>query len=243
MKYKVGDKVKVKSPEWYNENKGEYGEISGEDFYFTSRMSDFCGKIVTIDKIHKADFYTIKEDEQTFMWVDNMFEEKVEETSLQGEFGLSENKINGIFFSNENYANKVELCLGNDYEIVVEGDKTFVQKKKSKYPTTYEECCGVLGMTYDYPDIKMVSIDEYHLYSSFIELIRCRDAYWKIADNWKPDWTDNYQKKYVINFYQSEIHFTHVTNAQYILAFPTEEMRDAFHKNFKEPIKKCEKLL
>lgn len=31
--------------------------------------------------------------------------------------------------------------------------------KKPEYPKTYKECCGVLGMTYDYPDIKMVSID------------------------------------------------------------------------------------
>lgn len=116
-------------------------------------------------------------------------------------------------------------------------------KKQPKYPKTYEGCCGLLGITFDYPDIRMVTTDEYNLYSYFIQLIRCRDAYWKFADNWKPDWTDNNEKKYIINFYQNEINFTNGTNAQYILSFPTAEMRDAFYDNFKELIEKCKELL
>jgi hypothetical protein len=75
MKYKEGDKVKVKSIEWYNTNRDKYGEIAGGDFYFTSRMSEFCGKIVTIDEIWVDNFYTIQEDDQTFEWTDNMFED------------------------------------------------------------------------------------------------------------------------------------------------------------------------
>ena len=153
------------------------------------------------------------------------------------------NKICRIFISDKDYQDKVELCLDNDYEVVVEGNKTFVQRKKPKYPTTYEECCGVLGMTYDYPDIRMVSVDEYNLYSSFIELIRCRDAYWKIADNWKPDWKNDYQKKWIIDFYKDEVKLSVVTYAQYVLSFPTEEMCDKFFENFKGLIEKCKKLL
>lgn len=169
----------------------------------------------------------------------------IEETSLQGEFGLQENKINGIFFSNENYANKVELCLGNDYEVVVEGNKTFVQRKKPKYPKNYEECCGVLGMTYDFPDIKMVSIDEYYLYSEFIRLIRCRDAYWKVAGeqmglgkSWEPDWDNLSTNHEFIKI--SKGCFTYSSR---VLVFPTKEMCDEFFKNFKELIEKCKKLL
>lgn len=243
MKYKVGDRVRVKSLEWYNKNKDKEGYINHSDIvFFDPGMSKFCDSIITIKNIHIDDgAYSVKEN--SYYWTDDMLEENVEEKSLQCEFSLLENKINGILFSNENYANKVELCLGNDYEIVVEGDKTFVQRKKSKYPTTYEECCGILGMTYDSPDIKMVSIEEYYLYSEFIRLIRCRDAYWKIADNWKPDWADNYQKKWLINFYQNEINFTSGTNVQFILAFPTKEMRYVFYENFKGLIEKCKKLL
>lgn len=77
MKYNVGDKVKVKSIEWYNANKDEYGvEIAGGDFYFTSRMSEFCGKFVTIDEILKDDVYTIQEDGQIFTWTNSMFEDE-----------------------------------------------------------------------------------------------------------------------------------------------------------------------
>ena len=44
MKYKVGDKVRIKSRKWYNENKDEFGNVG----YFTSKMTQFCGRTVTI---------------------------------------------------------------------------------------------------------------------------------------------------------------------------------------------------
>jgi hypothetical protein len=116
-------------------------------------------------------------------------------------------------------------------------------KKQPKYPTTYEGCCGVLGITFDYPDIRMVTTDEYNLYSYFIQLIRCRDAYWKVADNWKPYWTDNSQKKFTISYYQGEINLTGGHNVHRVLAFPTKEMRDAFYENFENLINECKELL
>lgn len=231
MKYKVGDKVRVKSLEWYTMNKDEFERVRCNTVYFQPTMSKLCDSILTIKNIDKfINAYIVEEN--SYYWTDDMFE------------GLAENTIQpvvseNIVFLNENYADKVELCLGDDYKIVVEDGRTFVQKKKPKYPKTYEECCGVLGISYDYPDIKMVSSKEYCLYSCFIRLIRCRDAYWKIAGYWKPDWADNYQKKWIINFYQDEINLTNGTNVQFILAFPTEEIRNAFYKNFKELIEKC----
>lgn len=150
-------------------------------------------------------------------------------------------KISRAKIDSEICEDEVELILDN-YEIVTRGDKTFAIKKKPKYPTTYEECCSVLGMTFDYPDIRMVSNDEYNLYSSFIQLIRCRDAYWKIADNWKPDWTKN-TEKYVIYHYQYLYSIDVENYRNTILAFPTKEMRDVFYENFKDLIEKCKELL
>ena len=50
MKYKVWDKVKVKSIEWYNANKDKNGYVHCQGtLYFIPQMLDFCGKIVTID--------------------------------------------------------------------------------------------------------------------------------------------------------------------------------------------------
>ena len=43
-KYKVGDKVKVNSLEWYNFNKNEYGEIINRDINFLEEMSKYYGK-------------------------------------------------------------------------------------------------------------------------------------------------------------------------------------------------------
>ena len=60
---------------------------------------------------------------------------------------------------------------------------------------------------------------------------------------WKPRWNDGYQKKWIINFYQDEINLTNGPNVHFVLAFPTEEMRDAFKENFKSEIEICKELL
>lgn len=228
MNYKVGDKVRVKSLEWYNENKNKMGNILCNQIeFFQIYMSKFCGSILTIKNI---DMDTYKVEENDYFWTDDMFEGLAEDTIQPVVF-------ENIVFPNENYADKVELCLGNDYEIVVEDGRTFVQKKKPKYPTTYVKCCDVLKIPKDVP------LSYNNLLYKFEELLICRNAYWKIADNWKPDWADNNEKKYIINFYQNEINFTNGTNVKFILAFPTKEMRDAFYENFKDLIEKCKELL
>lgn len=242
MKYKVGDKVRVKSLEWYNENKDEFGDVKIPNNVFVPDMSRFCGQECTIchvleDASRNKTYYGLKEDVSGFSWTNYMFEEIVEEKTTQL-------LISGIIFSNKNYADKVELCLGNDYEIVVEDGRTFVQRKKPKYPKSFQECYYLL---YGQQDLTFGCDIMKGAYSNLLEclqmLLICRDVYWKIADNWKPDWADNYEKIYIINFYQNEINFTNGTNAQYILSFPTKEMRDAFYENFKDLIEKCKKLL
>lgn len=73
-KFKVGDKVRVKSLEWYQyKYRDEDVKLS-----FTTTMLDFCGKVVTIETIGDG-FYYIKEDnsEFKFLWQDYMFEDEV----------------------------------------------------------------------------------------------------------------------------------------------------------------------
>lgn len=163
---------------------------------------------------------------------------------------LREDKLSMLMIDSEVCKDEVEIVL-NDYEIEVRGDKIYAVKKKPTYPTTYEECCGILGLTFDYPDIRMVSIDEYNLYSNFIQLIRCRDAYWKVAgeqmglgESWKPSYTSLVNNEYfTIHTFNNEIIKSGTSHRNAILAFPTEEMRDMFFENFKELIEKCVKLL
>ena len=79
--YKVGDKVRIKSLDWYNENKDKTNEIECGSVYFIPDMAIFCNKIVTISSIWSTtlEIYHIKEDNGMFNWTDKMFEGLVEE--------------------------------------------------------------------------------------------------------------------------------------------------------------------
>ena len=82
MKYKVGDKVKIKSLDWYNENKDETDDIECfNNIWFYKEMSKFCGKVMTISHI-RADHYTMVEDLVGY-WTDEMIECKVEDECPQ----------------------------------------------------------------------------------------------------------------------------------------------------------------
>jgi hypothetical protein len=64
---------------------------------------------------------------------------------------------------------------------------------------------------------------------------------------WEPDWKDESESKYVICMMNNEVsrHISrHIsTHIHFDLAFPTEEMRDAFYENFKYLIESCKELL
>jgi hypothetical protein len=91
MKYKVGDRVIVKSLEWYNANKVD-GNIFFDDLImFIPRMAQYCGMdaIITECNDNKSNyFYHIDIDDVGFSWIDGMFEDikKVRKNKL--------NKIN-----------------------------------------------------------------------------------------------------------------------------------------------------
>lgn len=48
MKYKIGDKVRIKSFDWYNENKDEDGRVMCGYTGFCKEMVKYCGKVLTI---------------------------------------------------------------------------------------------------------------------------------------------------------------------------------------------------
>ena len=135
---------------------------------------------------------------------------------------------------------------------VINAVKIVLEKKEKKYPETFKECRDYIESCYDESFCADLVATGYksNLIESFAKLLVCRDAYWRIAGKeiglekpWEPDWKDNYQKKWTINFYQDEINRTNGPNVQFILAFPSEEMRDAFYNNFKELIEQCKELL
>lgn len=126
------------------------------------------------------------------------------------------------------------------------------ETKISKYPTSFDECKALLQLQ----DSKVGARCgyEWRLISYFQQLLMCRDAYWKIAGEelgldkpWEPDWETyrgNYEtQKYCIFVSKNKIELGYVFNENKILAFPTEEMRDAFYNNFKNRIEACKTLL
>ena len=79
MKYKVGDKVRIKSLDWYNENRNILGNVDCGDALMTFEKIRFCGKIVTISSISDVtDTYGIEEDNGLWIWTDEMIEGLVE---------------------------------------------------------------------------------------------------------------------------------------------------------------------
>ena len=134
-------------------------------------------------------------------------------------------------------ADEVEVILG-DYEFVLKDGKTYFVKK-NKYPKTYEECCKILGIE----DRENGYCGyEYELLGEFQKLYICRDAYWKIAGDWIPEFRFG-KKKYCIMTKDNKVISATVEETNRILVFPTEEMRDEFYDNFKELIEYCKELL
>lgn len=239
MKYKVGDKVRIKSLDWYNENRDKIGQVDcgcGCVYaYFAPSMVTFCGQIVTISSVQTSlEAYRIKEDGGTFKWTDEMIEGLAEEGIQPLTLDNSWECPQGYQFVDEN---------GN----VINATKIVLKKKRKEYLKTYEECCKVLDWNHlDYDRVGYES----ELLCKFQVLLLCRDAYWKIAGEemglgkpWAPDWKDG-SLKYVILYDYGEIRvdtWNYIANR--ILSFPTEEMRDAFYENFKELIEICKELL
>ena len=147
---------------------------------------------------------------------------------------------------------KANVWDGHTPKDVAERIRKFLTPKP-KYPTTYKECFNIcFGNKHHI--IQVVGLDglgnNKELFESFIKLKICRDTYWKIAGeemglgkSWEPDWMNYNDFKFVIGVFENEIIKCYNTIAQYVLAFPTEEMRDAFYENFKDLIEQCKELL
>lgn len=256
MKYEVGDKVRIKSLEWYNENKDNYGAIyAGNGFVFWKNMVRHCGEImkITIVKVDPEDsdkgYYFMENSEER--WTDEMIEGLVEEKTLIERFddnGLPFNEWlshRGAFHIPEGY------ILKDENDNVINTTKIVLEKKKKEYPKTYEECCKVLG--YDNKETYCVchTYANERLFESLYRLKVCRDAYWKIAGDemgldkpWEPDWCNEKIKYCLVNIpIYGGVCKRQYTDIKCILAFPTEEMRDAFYENFKSEIEICKELL
>ena len=243
MKYSVGDRVKIKSLDWYNENKSKsHGTVACGGKYFDYDMREWCGKTMTILTAYQT-CYIMREDGAKDLWTDEMIEGLVEEEDkywcdIMSESGPTTYVLpQGYQFKDEN---------GN----IINATKIVLEKKNKEYPKTSAGCCETLYRNSRHDDCYEACLQG-HPMQTFARLLICRDAYWKIAGEemgldgpWEPDYeTEDNNRIYVLTTDSNVVVKSSCYHCNYILAFPTEEMRDAFYENFKELINECKKLL
>lgn len=108
-------------------------------------------------------------------------------------------------------------------------------------PKTYYECCNILGANSLFV-FKSIDEQEAVEHTKLIMLRHCRNAYWKLANDWKPDWIAK-MDKYTITTWKGRISLDIGTHHNQFLVFPTKKMRDEFYSNFKSLIEECKEFL
>ena len=253
MRYKPGDRVKVKSQDWYKSNMNSICEVACGVTWFVPDMVVHCGNNVTIREVY-GNYYRIIEDDGDYCWTDNMFEGLADDENVSESIDNTADLLpKYVKTTRDMNTEQTELDITEEYEYVddmgnvIDTKKIIIRKKKPKYPTTYEECCKLLSLTPCYN----VSYDYYRgkELNALYHLLVCRDAYWKIAGEemglGKP-WEPNYRNVYIIGIEPCGSiikYFFGTPLFRYVLVFPTAEMRDAFYENFKDLIESCKELL
>lgn len=231
MKYKVGDKVKIKSLNWYNTNKNKDGNVECS-VLFTCPMSQYCGKTAIIIHVGFRS-YNINLDNGHFFWTDNMFEENFNNMEI----------------------NKITIPKGWEVNRV-EGNGIILKESKEEFPKTWKECCKKLGkgeyidtsssITY-LPKIYNVEhemkntlpVDFGRPMLALMQLLVCRDVY---RQGWKPSLGD-VSIKYVIYNCCNKIEKGEGSRTNYILSFKLEEVRNKFLENFRDLIEEAKELI
>ena len=161
LKYKVGDSVRIKSIDWYNENKDETDDIEcSNNIWFYREMSKFCGKVMTISHV-RTDHYTMVEDLVGY-WTDEMIEGLVNEvTKPKFEVGDKVKWFNhtcNITSIDTNENTYTYLIKHDDYredkifaKWVPESELTFDDDEETK-PLTYDETVEIIEAMQDIGD-------------------------------------------------------------------------------------------
>ena len=243
-KYKIGQKVRVKSLDWYHHNKDSFGSVPIGDKKpkFTYGMSKYCGMVLTIDdhSEYEGEYYMI-EDDGKYIWTDEMFDGVVNESQYHPDSELDNIDKYIMRFD----GNECKIALPEGYQFVdregniIDTSVIMVTKKEVEYPKDYDGCCNVLD------DDEKMSLEKMN---ELRKLVNARNAYWKIygeanclGGSWKPDWEDGCYVIFTKGDGTIERDLQFGLNA--ILAFPTEELRDMFYERFESEIKFCKELL
>ena len=123
----------------------------------------------------------------------------------------------------------------------VENGEVILKKKELVLPKTFGECNKGIGMSC-FPSINWcVPNENENAIRALCELLICRNAWWKVL-GWKPD-LEGVSFKYIIGTWNGNVETGIKCCKNYILSFPTEEVRDQFFKTFRDLIEEAKELL
>lgn len=132
-KYKVGDKVRIKSLEWYNSNKDESGEVlPHSDIFFVKEMSEYCGKECEVSHVYPNGEYSLKGNE--WSWKDWMFEGNVTEKKKEREPGVRYISVQMAIMSHLSDAQDISSAY--EYSTLAHDHINFAKQLILTYPDT-----------------------------------------------------------------------------------------------------------
>lgn len=102
-----------------------------------------------------------------------------------------------------------------------------------------DACARVLGVSPEVNSNGYMGV----IFEKLQELYICRDAYWKLASNWKPDYADIKTKKHCIVTRRRRLSVATTTETNRAFAFPTPEMAEMFVRNFGAKLNLCKDML
>ena len=176
----------------------------------------------------------------------NVQAQQVANTAYNGNELYDKGIVSGKIFvlPEEMREERLEIEVRDGYQFkdengnVINATKIVLEKKKKEYPKTVDRCRVIVGAMSGHGAFGYQA----KLMSSFMSLLICRDAYWQIAGDWRPEFRFG-KKKYCIITKDNKVISATVEETNRTLVFPTEEMRDAFYENFKDLIEQCKELL
>ena len=133
---------------------------------------------------------------------------------------------------------------GWEFDRIDDSGNIVLKEKKKELPKTFDKCWDII----ETENLSNFSIDTtvpdgmVKPMRALCQLLVCRNAWWKQL-GWKPDWDDNYTSKYCIKTSWNEIAKYQSSVGNYILAFPSEDIRDQFLDTFRDLIEEAKELL
>lgn len=142
----------------------------------------------------------------------------------------------------------VRLIIGKNYKLIEENGEYFLVEKFRDFPKTYEKCYELLFNNSNsnvYAEIDdCVACEEMEdMHTAFMKLHICRNAFWKVLQDWKPGKVNNIDCYYVITRNKdNELIVDKTFSPNKFLVFPTREIAELFLKIFEILINKCKDL-